>query len=61
MLSNGDCVYYRSKIVGSEQRFSLAESFSLRFKSGDDSDRRAAFLEVCQRIHQDPSHYDEFW
>lgn len=35
--------------------------FLLRFNPGDDSDRRQAFKELCDRIHHDAERYDEQW
>lgn len=35
--------------------------FFLRFNPGDEVDRRAAFEEICQRINQDVTRYEEFW
>lgn len=35
--------------------------FFLRFNPGDDLDRKAAFLELCERINQDSCPYNELW
>lgn len=35
--------------------------FFLRFNAGDDPDRRAAFVELCTRIHRDPAPYLDLW
>lgn len=35
--------------------------FFLRFNPGDEVDRQAAFVHLCEQINQDASRYDDLW